>query len=65
MLLTSLASPSIKTRGAGYAADGLAADRATHVEQVLSEVPEKNRYPVPAGWRLGVGLKFPSLKNLF
>jgi hypothetical protein len=64
MLLLSLVSPSIKTRGAAYADGGLTAARATRAEQFLSEVPEKNRYSVPAGWGLGVGLTFPSLKKL-
>jgi hypothetical protein len=39
-----------------YAGSSLASGSATHVGQILSEVPDKDRCPGSPSWRLGVGL---------
>jgi hypothetical protein len=46
-----------------YAGERLAASSATHAGQVLSEVPDEERYPGLPGWGLGVVLTSSPRKN--
>jgi len=47
-----------------YAGSSVATGRATHAEQVKGEHPDKERYPGPPGWGLGVLLATaPRKKN--
>jgi len=38
--------------------------RAFHAKQVKGDHPDKNGYPGPPGWGLGVGLTTPHHKNI-
>jgi len=38
-----------------YAGGSVAASRASHARRVKGDDPDKNGYPHPPGWRLGVG----------
>jgi hypothetical protein len=39
-----------------YAGGSVATGRASHARQVKDVDPDKEGYPGPPGWRLGVGL---------
>ena len=41
-----------------------ATGRASHARQVKGDDPDKNGYPGPPGWGLGVALTTPHSKNL-
>ena len=42
-----------------------ATGRASHARQVKGDDPDKKGYPVPPGWRFGVGLTTPPSKKTY